>query len=205
MTINEVINRVWRAQRAAIMLAALVLLLGLTSPARAQSGHGAGGGGGAGKAVFQDLHFSTSVGVARDQMLQITVPIPNTPGLGTATGKVYVATSLGVFEAHVKVFNGLTGAEIRSFELRDPTPGLHTFDIGGSGDDVLVGGLGGDANRIQLSIQVKLVVRYDPRMKEPDEGIFPPTVEVVDKLSGKTTVHLTPLRVGVQSIWDPVL
>jgi hypothetical protein len=190
MTMNEVTNGARRAQ-GPLVLAALFFLLALSTPARSQSGSG----GGTGKVVVQDLHFMSNVGVARGQMLRITVPILNNQDQ-TGHTRLIFGSDQGVFAGHVKVFNGLTGAEIASFELRNPTAGLHTFDIGGGGDDVLFGGAGGDANRVQLLCEVKLVLRYDPRTKEPGEGIYAPAIEVVEKLSGKTTVHSTLRKVG---------
>lgn len=187
MTMNEVPNRAWRALGAALVLAALFFLSGLTSPARAQ------GGGGAGKVVVQDLHFMSTVGVARGQMLRIAVAIP----IDARNGNLYVGTDQGVFVSTLKVFNGLTGAEIASFELRNPTAGIHTFDIGGGGRDILVGGAGGDLGpaRIQLRIVVKLGVCYDRRRNQPGPDIYPPTFELVDN-DGKTTVLGTLTKVG---------
>jgi hypothetical protein len=146
-TMNEVPNRASRAQRAALVLAALVLLSALAAPARAQ------GGMGAGKVVVQDIHFAASVGVTREQMLRITLAIPNNQDRMGRT-RVIFGSDQGVFASQVKVFDGLTGAEIASFELRNPTAGLHTFDIGGDGRDVLVGGRGDDLGpgRIQLRL-----------------------------------------------------
>src|SRR6185369_2197949 len=70
MTMHEVTNRAWRAQGAALVLAAL-FSLALVAPARAQGGQGAG------KVSMRDTLFASSVGVARGQMLRITVAIPN--------------------------------------------------------------------------------------------------------------------------------
>jgi hypothetical protein len=186
---NEVTNRTWRAQRAALVLAVFFFLLALTAPARAQ------GGGGAGKVSMNDLHFASSVGVARGQMLRITVVIPNNQD---QNGKLLVGTDQGVWMSQVKVFDALTGAEIASFEHRNPTAGLHTFDIGGNGRDILLGGAGSDAGsgRVQLRIEVKLVVCYDPKRSQPSPGVYPPTFEVVDNESGRTTVQGGLTKVG---------
>jgi hypothetical protein len=192
-TMNELPNRARRAQKVGLVLAALVFLFGLTSPARAQSG------GGTGKVVVVDHRFVSTVGVAREQMLRITVPIQNNQNR-TGHTRVIFGTDQAVWMGHVKVFNGLTGAEIRSFDLRNPSAGLHTFDIGGSGDDILVGGDNAGTDRVQLWVEVKLVVRYDPRTIEPDDVIFPPTFEVVDKSSGRTTVHSPLKKVGAGTL-----
>jgi hypothetical protein len=190
-TMNEVTNRAWRAQGAALVLATLFFLLALAAPARAQGGQGGG------KVQMRDTFFASSVGVARGQMLRITVAIPNNQD-GTGRTRLIFGSDQGVFAAHVKVFDGLTGAELASFELRNPSAGLHTFDIGGSGRDILIGGRGDDAGtgRVQLRIEVKLVVCYDQRTNEPGTGIFPPTFEVVDYESGRTTVHGGLVKVG---------
>lgn len=60
-TINELINRTWRAPATALALTLLVFLVGTTT-ARAQ---GAGTGGGAGKVAVHDVGFAANVSVAR--------------------------------------------------------------------------------------------------------------------------------------------
>jgi hypothetical protein len=194
-TMNEITNRAWRAQGAALVLATLFFLLALAAPARAQGDQGGG------KVSMRDIFFASSVGVARGQMLRITVAIPNNQD-GTGHTRLIFGDDQGVWMGHVKVFDALTGAEVASFELRNPTAGLHTFDIGGDGRDLLVGGRGGDAvtGRVQLMIEVKLVVCYNQRTKEPGAGIFVPTFEVVDNESGQTTVHGGLVKTGAGTL-----
>jgi hypothetical protein len=193
-TMNEVTNRAWREQRAALVLAALVLLSALAAPARAQSGMGAG------KVAMQDIHFAASVGVARGQMLRIAVGIPKNEDT-TGRTRLIFGTDQGVFAGHVKVFDGRTGAEIASFELRNPTAGLHTFDIGGNGRDIIIGGGGDDAGpgRVQLMIEVKLVVCYDRRTNELGAAILPPSFELMDE-SGRTTVYGGLVKTGAGTL-----
>jgi len=72
-TINELINRTWRAPATALALTLFVFLFGTTT-ARAQ---GAGTGGGAGKAAVHDVGFAANVSVARGQIVRITFRIPD--------------------------------------------------------------------------------------------------------------------------------
>jgi hypothetical protein len=67
-TINELINRTWRAPATALALTLFVFLFG-TNTARAQ---GAGTGGGAGKVAVHDVGFAANVSVARGQIVRIT-------------------------------------------------------------------------------------------------------------------------------------
>jgi len=72
-TINELINRTWRAPATALALTLFVFLFGTTT-ARAQ---GAGTGGGAGKVAVHDVGFAANVSVARGQIVRITFRIPD--------------------------------------------------------------------------------------------------------------------------------
>jgi len=200
MVMNEGQNRAWRIQAATLMLTLVVFILGVTTTARAQ-GHGAGGGGGAGKVSMRDFAFSTNVGVARGQMLAVTLAIPtNQDRSELPNGRLLVGTDLGVYMGIVKVFDALTGAEIKSFELRNPTPGIHTFDIGGSGDDILFGGDTTYRSRVQLRIEMKLSVCYDRTTNEFGAGFFPPTFEIVERDSGRTTVQGGLAKVGTGTL-----
>jgi hypothetical protein len=194
--INGIFTRTWRAQTAALVLTLIVFALGVTTTARAQ-GHAGGGGGGTGKVSMRDFAFSTNVGVTRGQTVRLRIAIANNKGrMGTATGKLYLATDVGVFVSRVKVFDAITNAEIRSFELRNPTPGIHTFDIGGSGDDLLIGGDTTYENRIQLRLEVIYIVCYDKSTNEFGAGIYAPTFEIFETDSGRTTVQGGLVKVG---------
>lgn len=178
-TINEFINRTWRAQVTALVLTLFVFLLGTT--ARAQ-GHGAGTGGGAGKVAVHDIGFAASVGVARGQIVRITFRIPtDQPQLGQPQGRIYVATSTGVYDA-------VTGAELKSFKLSSPAPGIYMFDIGGDGRDVLFGGE--NVNRVQLRVVTTFVVGFDRPVDAADAGFYPPTLELIEEDSGRTALHV---------------
>ena len=195
---NEVPNRVWRGARAwriqsaTLVLTLFVFILAVNTTARAQ----AGGGHGAGKVSMRDVSFFSSVGVARGQMLQIAVVIPDDQDTGEPKGRLLAGTDLGVFAGHVKVFDALTNAEIATFELRNPTPGIHTFDIGGSGDDILFGGDTVYRVRVQLRIEVELVMCYDRTTNEFGADVLPPIFEIVERESGRTTVHSELVKVG---------
>jgi hypothetical protein len=67
-TINELINRTWRAPATPLALTLFVFLFGTTT-VRAQR---AGTGGGAGKVAVQDVGFAANVSVARGQIVRIT-------------------------------------------------------------------------------------------------------------------------------------
>src|SRR5262245_3170735 len=185
---NEGTNRA-RRTHAAVVLTLLILLLGVSTTTRAQ-GHAGGGGGGTGKVSIRDFRFSTSVGVARGQLVRVRFRILDDQAQSAQpNGRLLIGSDLGVFGGHVKVFDALTGAEIKSFELRNPTAGIHTFDIGGSGDDILFGGDTTYRSRIQLRIEVKLIVCYDSTTNEFGAGFFLPTFQVVQRDSGRTAVY----------------
>jgi hypothetical protein len=186
-TLTELLNR---TQVAALMLTLSILLLGMTT-ARAQ-GHGAGGGGGAGKVSMRDFSFVASVGVARGQTVRIVFRIPtDDPQAGSPQGRLYVATNVGVFNAE-------TGAEIKSFELSNPAPGIYMFDIGGNGDDVLFGGE--NVNRVQLRVQTGFVVQFDRPVDAADTGLYPPSLELIDQDSGRTAIHVNFVKVEYAKI-----
>ena len=179
-TINELINRTWRAQVTALVLTLFVFLLGTTT-ARSQ-GHGAGTGGGAGKVAVHDIGFAASVGVARGQIVRITFRIPDDQAQrNQPQGRIYVATSTGVYDA-------VTGAELKSFKLSNPAPGVYMFDIGGDGRDVLFGGE--NVNRVQLRVVTNFVVGFDRPVDSPGAGFYPPSLELIEKDSGTTALHV---------------
>ena len=91
--------------------------------------------------------------VARGQIVRITFRIPDDQAQSNQPqGRIYVATSVGVYDA-------VKGAEIKSFELSNPAPGVYMFDIGGDGRDVLFGGE--NVNRVQLRVATNFVVGFD--------------------------------------------
>ena len=189
IALKDLLKRMWPARGlAALSLAALVSLSAVPLTARVQTG---GGGGGAGKVSMRDFSFAVSVGLVREQTLRINVFNPSlAKGGGSIAG------------GRVKIFDGATGVLLRQHELLNPPAGLHSFDIGGR--DVLVGGLGGDSDaaRAQLWIEVQLVTRSDlpgPSL-EPAAGLYPPTFELIDDLSRKTTVHGTLTKTGTGTL-----
>ena len=178
--VSELTNRPWLAQMTALMLTLFVVLLGTTT-ARAQ-GHGAGTGGGAGKVSMRDFSFVASVGVARGQTVRIVFRIPtDQPQLGRPQGRIFVATNVGVYDS-------VTGAEIKNFELNNPAPGVYMFDIGGDGRDVLFGGE--NVNRVQLRVATDFAVTFDRPVDASDAGFDPPSLELIEKESGRTALHV---------------
>jgi hypothetical protein len=109
---------------------------------------------------------------------------------------LYLGTDVGVWGVHVKAFNALTGAEIKSFDLRNPSAGIYTFDIGGDGRDLLIGGENTDRARTEVKIEFTWLVHLDRAPNEPGDSIDPPTFEVVDKDTGRTTVRGELVKVG---------
>jgi hypothetical protein len=186
-TLTKLLNR---TQVAALVLTLFVLLLGTTT-ARAQA-HGSGGGGGAGKVSMRDSSFVASVGVARGQTVRIVFRIPtDEPQSGQPQGRLYVATNVGVFNAE-------TGAEIKSFKLSNPAPGIYMFDIGGDGDDLLFGGE--NVSRVQLRVATGFVVQFDRPVDPSDTGLYPPSLELVDQDSGRTAIHINFVKVETATI-----
>ena len=179
-TLNELINRPSRAKAPALVLTLFVFLLGTTT-ARAQ-GHGAGTGGGAGKVALHDIAFAASVGVARGQIVRITFRIPDDQAQSNQPqGRIYVATTTGVYDA-------ITGAELKNFELRNPAPGIYMFDIGGEGRDVLFGGE--NVNRVELRVATNFVVGFDRPVDASGAGLYPPSLELIEKDSGRTALDV---------------
>jgi hypothetical protein len=167
---------------AAGALAALIFLPAMHAPTRAQ--------GGAGKVSMNDISFAASVGVASGETLRLSV-----------VNALMLDGSTRIVGGHVKVFDGLTGAELGTHELINPPAGLHMIDIGGSGRDILIGGSGVD--RVQLWVEVKLVTRYDTKTEEPGAGILAPTFELMDDATHRTTVRGTLVKVGTGSVVLP--
>jgi hypothetical protein len=184
-------NRAARTQAAALVITLFVLLLAVTTTAQAQA-H-AGGGHGAGKVILNDIAMTASVGVARGQLIRISFRIPTDQAQGTSSGKLFAATTIGVF-------NAVTGAKIKSFEILNPKPGIHTLDIGGSGDDVLIGGPNADQARAEVIVKMDWLVHLDRSPNAPGPEIFPPALQVVDRDTGRTTAHVSLVKTGAGTV-----
>ena len=181
-TLTGLLNR---GTVAALVLTLVVLLLGSTTT-RAQ-GQGAGTGGGAGKVSMRDFSFVASVGVARGQTVRIVFRISTDDSQSAQPqGKLYLATNVGVF-------NAVTGAELQKFELSNPAPGIYMFDIGGDGDDVLFGGE--NVSRVELRVATNFIVTFDRPVDAANVGFYPPSLEVIEKDSGRTALHINFVKV----------
>jgi hypothetical protein len=120
----------------------------------------------------------------------IGVPDPSTGSLSKPSGAsdVIVGAGAGASGGQVKAFSGSTGALLWSRELPSLSTGLHTIDI--NRDDLREEGEPG-TGRIQLWIEVVIDPCSASQQGAEECGVrvFPPTFEVVDNDSGRTTAH----------------
>ena len=156
------------------LLYVALALVCLAAPARAQQ---------VGTVKWEDMRFTTGMGMSPGETLRLTIPVPPRQGEGGGSGDDVL---IGGVTAHVKVFDASTGAEIGSRELRGLPAGLHQLDIGGDGRDILIGGAGADVlnGRVQLWVEVALT-----------PGLYAPTFELLDA-AGRATVSGTLAKVG---------
>jgi len=174
---KRLLNRARRTRGlAAFALAALIFPSALPATARGQAG---GGGGGAGKVSMRDFSFVASVGVTRGETLRVGVP--NYP---------FQDGSVRVISGNVKVFDGSTGSLLQSHEI-SRIPNVYTYID--AGHHALAPGGDPDTGRLQLLIKVELVVSSTQagQAEEPAAGLLPPTFELIDDATGRTTVYGT--------------
>lgn len=167
-----------RGGPAAFVIALLISLAAISTPVQAQEIMSF--------YAFEGFQGGVSVGAARGQTVRIVFRSTTDfgPLLKPSGDPDVIVAGSGASGAHVKVFNAATGALLWSRDLTSLTPGLHTFDIK---RDELPGVGNSDNDRLQVYIEVVIVER------EPGRGwagvyVYPPTFEVIDNLSGMTTV-----------------
>lgn len=131
--------------------------------------------------AFGGFQGGVSVGAAARQTVRIVFRTTNDidPSLDPSTEPDVIVTAGPSLGGRVKAFNASTGALLWSRELTSLTPGLHTIDI--NRDDLPEVG-NTDTGRIQLWIEVVIV-------GQDGMNVFPPTFEVFENESGRTTLR----------------
>jgi hypothetical protein len=138
--------------------------------------------------------FSGHISLAKGQTVRLSGP--RSIAISPTTGKIFnssdgtgvIVTGTGAPGGHVKVFSGSSGALLQSYELAGITAGLRWIDI--NRDDLREEGEPG-TGRIPLWIQVVM----DPCSADQQVAeecalwVVAPTFELINKESGRTTVH----------------
>ena len=131
------------------------------------------------------------IGLGRGQTLRLTIANTTNRGQGGYCCDDVVVDG-NVITGHVKVFDAL-GSQIYQTDKAEILAGeFHSFDLGGSGDDLLIGGETG-FDRAQVRVEVVIVAPAPARGQAQDPGArrFTVAFELIDDTTGKTTVHGT--------------
>ena len=157
--------------------ALLISLAALAAPAQAQNGISG-----------PDFQFQAdaTVGLARGQTVRLRIAATNNQGkLIVGVDDAVLRAGAGAI-AHVKVFDGRTGATLQISELTIPTEELRWIDI--NRDDLRTAG---EPRTGRVQLLIKIVVDPPPggHQGHGKVTVSPPTFEVMDNYSGRTTVQ----------------